>query len=194
MATTTIPQYARTTDPTVIETLQRNDAGYREFSQKAAAFATEHGDGRYLASSFGGSHFVVGIGAEDKPTTGRWKKGPRGKGWAPFERSELAKQMEAIRFVEEPVPGLPSLVYGPFTSRGQQAGAGARFVHEGVAYFGVGFVPDADQDEEVVGTADWQEIRTSEFYAAFEAVKDARAAAAKASAATDDDAEADRAA
>ncbi|WP_251153744.1 hypothetical protein [Cellulosimicrobium sp. Marseille-Q4280] len=184
---TTVPQYASSTDPEVIATIERNRAGVADFNRRAIEFAARHGspNGGFYPSTFAGAHDVMAIGGDAKPTTGRWKKGYRGAGWVPFKNTELDAEMEAIRFVEEPLPGIPDLVYGPHTSRGQVVSAGARFVHDGVAYIGFGHTPLADQPERASATGDghWEEIKASQFHAALEAYNEAAKADADADAA-----------
>lgn len=181
---TTIPQYARSTDPEVIATIERNRAGEVDFNRRASEFAATHGspNGAFYPSRFAGSHSISAIGGEEKPTTGRWKKGYHGHGWVPFKNTELEAEMDAIRFTEESLPGLPDLVYGPYTSRGQVVSRGTRFVHDGVAYLGFSAAPLADQPERATVTGDghWEEIKASEFHAALEAYNEAAKAAADA--------------
>lgn len=178
----TIPQYAQSTDPEVIATVERNRAGEIDFNRRASEFAAANGspNGAFYPSRFAGSHAISAIGGEEKPTTGRWKKGYHGTGWVPFKNTELEAEMDAIRFTEESLPGLPDLVYGPYTSRGQVVSRGVRFVHDGVAYLGFNAQPLADQPERATVTGDghWEEIKASTFHAALEAYNEALKVAA----------------
>jgi hypothetical protein len=168
---TTVAQYARSTDPEVIATIERNRAGVVDFNARAIAFAASHGspNGGFYPSAFAGSHSISAIDGDTKPSTGRWKKGYRDIGWVPFKGSELEGEMEAIRFDEESLPGVPDMVYGAYTARGQVVSAGTRFVHDGVAYLGFSSTPLAVQPETVKGDGHWEEIKASQFHAALEA-------------------------
>lgn len=177
--TSTIPQYARTTDPTVIAAIEANRTGRRTFHDRATAFAAKHGSpkGAYLPSSFAGMHNVRAIGGTDKPTTGRWKRGWDDRGWRPFKNTDLERELDAIQFVEKPVPGLPDIAHGDYTPSGaQHISPGTVFVHEGVAYVGYPFAP-TDDTERAATPADWEEIKASQFHAAMEAFNEAVRAA-----------------
>ncbi len=167
---TAFPQYASTTHPEVLAAIQRNKDGFQAFRERAFEFASAQGapDGAYYGSSFAGAHAISAIGGDTKPTTGQWKEGHR-RGWLPFKNNPLAKDLEAIRFDEEPVLGLPQLLESPSRDGSRRVGSALLFILDGVAFAGVSFVPEDPgphgTDPSVGG---WAEIKASEFLKALE--------------------------
>ncbi|KQQ65046.1 hypothetical protein [Microbacterium sp. Leaf320] len=166
---TAFPQYASTTDPRVLAVIQRNKEGFQAFRERAFAFATAHGapDGAYFGSSFAGGHAISAIGGDEKPTTGQWKEGYR-RGWLPFKNNPLAKQLEAIRFDEEPVPGLPQLLESATRDGSRRVASPLVFVLDEVAYSGVSFLPEDDGGKVKPEDGGWEEIKASEFHKGLE--------------------------
>lgn len=165
------PQYASTTDPNVLDAIRVNEELRRSFHQRAVAFSQEQGveDGAYYSSGFGGTHTVTALGGKTKPTTGRWTQHPRG-GWRPFKNNPVFKDMERIKFQENAVPGLPSLVESAPNSQGQHYLATPHpFIVDGVAYVGFNFTP-ADNMGSRAQPEDggWEEIKASELHRAME--------------------------
>lgn len=168
---TAFPQYASTTDPEVLAAVQRNKEGFQAFRERAFAFASAQGapDGAYYGSSFAGGHSIYAIGGSEKPTTGRWKEGYR-RGWLPFTNNPLAKELEAIRFDEEKLPGLPRLLKSASRDGSRRVGSPLVFILEGVAYSGTSFIPeDGGPHSSDPADGGWEEIKASEFHAALEA-------------------------
>jgi hypothetical protein len=180
----TFPQYAKTNMTDVIEAIERNKQGRRDFHDRAVAFSMAQGaqDGAFYPSSFAGGHAISAIGGDTKPTTGRWKEGYRG-GWLPFKNNPLMAELESIKFSEEPVPGLPTLAYGPYTERGSQhVSTPQPFIHEGAVYVGFNWQPvEVERRRSGANPEDggWEEIKASEYHAAREAYNAALEAAAR---------------
>lgn len=178
---TAFPQYAKSTDAAVIETIERNVQGLSDFHDKACAFAEAHGAplGGYYRSSFAGGHRIQAISGE-KPTTGRWKRGSAGRGWVPFKNDPLYAQFEAISFDEERIAGLPMLVNGPYLPNGSHLVATPRpFLHDGAAFVGFNFTPVEGGLSTAAEPADggWEEILASEYHLAVEAAQAAATSA-----------------
>lgn len=166
---TAFPQYASTTDPEVLAVIRRNQKGFQEFRERAFAFATAQGapDGAYYGSSFGGSHTISAIGGKEKPTTGQWKNGYRA-GWLPFKNNPLAQELEAIRFDEEKVPGLPQLLESATRDGARRVASPLVFVLDDIAFSGASFLPEDSGDRNNPNDGGWVEIKASEFHAALE--------------------------
>jgi hypothetical protein len=178
----TFPQYARTTDHEVIAAVQVNQDGWRDFHQRACAFSLAQGveKGAYIPSSFAGGHRVRALGGDVRPETGRWKQGYGGYGWLPFKNNQLHDELEAIKFDEADVPGLPAVIDGPYLPNGSHTIATPRpFIHDGAVYVGFNFRPvDMQYQNRQPQPEDggWEEIKASEYHKAVEAYKEALAA------------------
>ena len=173
-ATTTIFQYAKSTNPDVLALVERNTEGWRAFKDAACAFASRHGaeKGTFVPSNAFGSWRIAAIGnaATPKPTEGRWKRGPGGRGWVPFKNSPLAGEMEAIAFWSETAPGYPEIVESAYDADfSHRIGAAIPFAVDGVAYVGFGFIPADDRKKGDPAAGGWVEITGSEFQAAVDA-------------------------
>ena len=110
-----VAPYLRSDDPAVIATIERNESTTQEFGRECIAFAQKYGvkpqqewrsEPHPLVGGWGGLA-LVGI-TGDKPIAGQWRSIKRG--WAPFVKNPVHKEMSAIRRTLEPVPGLPSMV------------------------------------------------------------------------------------
>lgn len=171
-----IPQYARTTDPRVLEAVRRNRVGAADFHNRACEFAVANGveKGSYYPGGFGGGRSIRALGGNEKPRTGRWTTGYGGYGWRPFKNNPLHDEMDAIRFEAEPVPGLPSLVNGPYLPNGSHTIATPQpFELDGAVYVGFSFQPvDSGRRMPDPGEGGWEEIKASEYHAAVETYND----------------------
>lgn len=168
-------QYAKSVDPQTLAVIDRNQTGTQRFLEEGHAFASEHGneDGNLYSSSFAGRHRIMSIASASKPTSGQWKKGPRGYGWVPYKNNPLHQVLDSITFDAESVPGLPGLVCGPSSPNGGRiVGTPRPFIVDGVAYYGFTFTPtEQDTFESIPEGGGWEEIKASEFHAAAEAHK-----------------------
>lgn len=170
---TAFPQYAKTTDPAVIAIVEANKAGWREHHEKACAFAIANGvpDGAYYPSNFAGTNRVHAIGGDKRPTTGQWKRGGRGYGWAPYKNSPLHAELEAIRFDAASLPGLPDMVDGPYLPNGSHVWYTPQpFIWAGAVWVGFSGQPRDTERASDPDPADggWTEILASEYHAAKE--------------------------
>ena len=170
-----IPQYAKSTNPDVVAVIERNTAGRLAMVEKARAWVREHAPesgGDCWFNGWAGDRRLVAV-AGPKPTDGQWKK--HGNGWAPYKTNPLHKEMLAIAFKPEPVPGVGESYAGEYNRDGSQTiYSPSFFVHEGAAYFRLPGAPVADQEHSPFGSPVfdrdlWTEILTSEWYAAHEA-------------------------
>lgn len=181
---TAFPQYAKTTNPDVLATVARNQEGLAVFRAAACAFAEAHGaeKGAYYPSSFAGGHRVRAIAGDEKPKTGRWKRGYGGYGWLPFKNDPLHDKLMAIRFEEESLPGLPDMLRGPYLPDGRHMLYSPQpFLWGGAIYVGFSGAPvDDDTRQPDITDGGWVEILASEYHAAREAFNDSLKAEAAA--------------
>lgn len=171
-----IPQYARSCDPNVVAAIDANRQGEADYLRRAQAFAREHGspDGWIADDRHAGQYRLIAIGPH-RPTAGQWRKERRTGGWRPAKSNPLRADLDAIRFREAPVPGLPE------TARSADGGTspearqrGLRFTHEGVAY--VGYASEPARGREVRADARagaWEPISAEQFRAALRACTEA---------------------
>lgn len=164
---TTLPQYARSTDPDVIAAVERNRQHELEFHRKIQALSekwTGEPDNAWYNRGGGGS-VLIGLRMtreQIEDAQGQWKKPDRNGAVRPYKSNSLSEEF-SIAAKHEDVPGRPSLLWGQ-----NWMGGGSLFVLDGAAWSGVGFVPSAPSDER------WTEVLASEFHAAVEAVNAAR--------------------
>lgn len=177
MSTTTrtlvVPQYATSTDPTVIRTIRGNQLARDEWHKAAFEFA----------ESLGGYAFVGGSNAWDpdlvlravafekgtEPTRGRWKK-EVGQGIRfPFKNDPIREEMAEMTVSLAPIPGMVMRAEAP----NEGGGWGSKwimspnvFVHGGAAWAGFGHLP-TDSRGETHGPQ-WTECRPSEYMRAVE--------------------------
>jgi hypothetical protein len=135
----------------------------------ACAFAARHGaeDGsHFVAPSLEhGSYRISAVDTPERPTDGKWKRGPGECGWAPYKNNPLSAEMAAIRFDPDPIPGLPTL-----TKSDNRLAATVWFLHEDTAWANL-IIPDG---RIVSGTLDletygWTEVLGTEYRQAADA-------------------------
>lgn len=164
-----IPKYLRSTHPDVIDTIEANVEGRAQAHRKACEFAARFGaeNGSHYGGhdSFTGGYRLSAIDTKERPTQGRWKKGPHGLGFAPYANNPLRAEMEAIAYSPTHVPGVPHIVLGD-----GRIGGTAFFVQDGAAWARISFTDvtissAADFDLESYG---WEEVLGSSWHAAAE--------------------------
>lgn len=172
-----IPQYARTDRADVIEVIERNINGVREFGARAQAFADKYSDlaePRFWRSAFAGDYRLVAIDSRNAPTVGQWTRGHRG-GWRPYKSNPAYAEMTAIRFRAERIPGTPTAIEGQWRPDGSRVlMSPSLFVHDGLAWFHLSSEADPDQrgtfnDGDPFDPGIWTEVLGSEWHAANEA-------------------------
>ncbi len=173
----TLLQYAKSTDREVVETVQRNTDNRQAAIKRCAEWAEAHGSNNgafYPATGFGGQMgihglpFLMGVDGEGMPPAS-WVRGklpPDGR--RPRRGTAEAKEMEALRWVPEMVPGAPDYC----ESKGDVNGSfywmtPAPFVHDDAAWVLLGHQPTRGDFGE-----QWVEVKASEAYAAKEAYAD----------------------
>lgn len=166
--TSSLPQYARSTDPDVIASVERNRQHEAEFREKVAALSerwTGSPDNAWINRSGTGSSFLgLRMTREQVDAApGQWKKPGRNGEYRPYKSNPIAPEF-SIRAEHEEVPGRPDLLWSIRMDGNGRMGPGVVFVHDGAAWSGCGFVPDAPADDR------WTEVLASEFHAALEAV------------------------
>lgn len=171
---TAFPQYARTTDPAVLDVLAQNRELDKEFLARGMAFAEAHGGTGFYSSRWGGTTSIVAIAADKKPTSGQWKKHPRG-GWAPYKNNPLHAEFSRIECLQKSVPGLPEYVESAYNDQMQHYMANPRpFVLDDAVYVGFSFVPQDRNSKHDPKPEDggWEEIRASKYVLAMETFND----------------------
>lgn len=164
------PQYAKTTDPKVLEAMAEAEASHSVFMEyvRHESYRLTGAIGNiYHAGSAWTGRGIVGVRtsaarAEDLP--GQWKR-PNGGVREPFKNNPIRQVWKENAHPYMPIPGRRQVEWGE-----HYMGPGTLFVQGGVAYSGYGFIP---RDPAVKGSGVWEEIRASEFMAAAEAYNDA---------------------
>lgn len=172
--THTFPQFAKTTDPKVLDGIRRNLDQAKDFHRRACEFSEAQGvdKGTYYPNEFAGNHRVGALGGRTKPETGRWTAHPRG-GWRPFKNNPLYAEMEAIQYNDEALPGLPETVHGDAGDGRSYIATPHPFIVDDAAYVGFSFPPDAGWNQMPdPALGGWEEIRASEFHKARETYND----------------------
>lgn len=108
-----ISQAASSTDPAVIQALADQYLLERYFFHLRVEFVERvTGDSKFYAhkSAFNSTTVphLLSLEAEDKPKGefGRWKQGPRGRGWVPAKNSAMEEEFDALNKVPSvPIPG-----------------------------------------------------------------------------------------
>lgn len=109
-----LSQAASTTDPEVIRALEDIDLLKRHFRELRIEFVDRvTGGGEfYSRRGFSSSSISVNrlsaVGGDEKPSGefGRWKQGPRGRGWVPAKNSKMEEEFDALNDVPHvPIPG-----------------------------------------------------------------------------------------
>lgn len=171
---TAFPQYAKTSDPNVLDAIRTNQELLKTFHERAVEFSQAQGieDGAYYSSGFGGVHTINALGGTEKPTSGRWTEHPRG-GWRPYKNNPIYKDMEHIQAKENAIPGLPTFLESAQDRDWRRHIASPRaFIVDGVAFVGVSFIPEDGGDKVKPEDGGWEEIRASEFMLAMETYND----------------------
>lgn len=158
-----LPQFALSTDPEIVATIAHNDAERMRFH----AFAKElsqHYLGRNDAAvghSGPGKPYVTGlrVSAEEfERLPGKWTKRDKGV-TRPYVSNDESARFSFDSDIRE-VPGRPELLWGQ-----GYLGHGDMFVHDGIAYSGVSFVPHY----KTPGARRWRETTSSRVHEAIEA-------------------------
>jgi hypothetical protein len=169
-------QYAASSDPEVVAAAQRNQDGRRAALLRCSEWAQAHGSndagsstGFYPRAEFGGAGVYSIPITEGEPPKG-WVRA--GKGWRPRKGSPAYREMEALRWTPEPVPGLPDWFTAPRGAPGETWMLWAvPVVWDGQAWVLLGHMPTEGEFG-----PQWREVRASEAHAAREAYLDARKA------------------
>jgi hypothetical protein len=169
-------QYVKSTDPEVVRIITENTEKRLAAHQAALEWAARHGGtGYYGGRNFGGAFGVWAIETDQKPTTGQWKRGYRGRGWAPFKSNPIHTEMAALTVGFDSVPGADGCFSAP---RGSGDGSetwmmwAAPFVVDGVAFAMLSNYPTEGEFGD-----QWAEIKASEAYAAKESYESKAVAA-----------------
>lgn len=167
------PQFAQTSDPRVLATIQRNIDGFHEFNLKGSAVAKKY-TGSPIAGRFNGSLLrgavFTGLSTEHVPDTtglpGQWKK-PENGAIMPYKSNPVIEEFN-IEFKAEHTPGRGNILWGD-----GHVGTGQLFVHDGVAYSYFTFKTEPLDKQEAAEMVEhgWTEILPSAYHLAYEAVQ-----------------------
>lgn len=165
----TAPQYARSSDPKVIEAVEEVLKARLEFLENAQAFANEFSTSEKPRFLMGGGYgrsgfYVTGIVSDASPAEGRWKLLYPGA-YAPYASSPLNKRLRALSVKLPEIPGVPQTHWVASNSQGMYWLYPDCFAHDGTAYFSLSMLPDSGPD---LGP-EWEEILPSVWHAASEA-------------------------
>ena len=156
-------QYAKSTDPEVIATIEASQECYPEFVRRAAEWAESLGltvDHVRFFRLIGGGYAVAKL-TQNPEGFGRWTKGGR-----PFVSNKAERErMHAVTVRTKPVPGLPSDVMGE-GREGTHLLTPNTFISQGAAWAMFSMTPDRGQDF----GPQWSECKGSEAMAAREAL------------------------
>lgn len=165
-------QYVRTNAPQVLEALHQRISLGRYVAQERVALAREcNGQEGFFVSSRGEVPDMTALAGE-KPSTGRWKKAARGKGWAPAEGNPVKGQWDSLARIPEPsVPGMPQdFLLGPYIWNVRP------FLHDGYAWVGLHDDPSKYASGPVHSSEafapPWEIVRGSDYLRAVEDYND----------------------
>lgn len=170
-----IPQYAKSSDASVIAAVERNRDAVQAWRERAGAWAKEHtGDANFYYSGWGRTLHVTGVMSRAEPGPGRWRRAPRNDGWIPFKKNPLYREFARLIVEREPIPGLAESYAGlPDADFRTMVYFPSVFIESGVAYMSLGGIPASDNGKEPFGSDEfdadlWMEILPSEWHAAHE--------------------------
>lgn len=168
-----IAQYVKSTDSCVLAAVATNSEARRAFHERACGFAMLYGSTRGAYASRGDRiDAIVTDDGQPPKGAGRWKEVRLrdGHGWTPWRNNPVAADMNSISVETVSVPGVPEIVWGPYTPTGSQHVAWPKpFALDDVAYCGVGFVPLIEGDRTEPWGSQWTEITGGEYHAAIDA-------------------------
>ena len=160
--------YLTSTDPDVIAAVERNTAGRRDLHARGHAWGKERGSDIIMMSGFGAGLWVSGLPKQPEGF-GQWTK-PKSGTSKPFATNkDEINALKALAFQNEPVPGLPELLYSASDFDGRRyVMYPTPFVAQGAAWVAYSYRPADDSDAEKIGDQ-WTECLASQYYAAEEA-------------------------
>lgn len=158
-----LPQFALSTDPEIVEAIAHNDAERVRFHAFARELSQHYlgRDDAAVGIAGPGRPFLTGlqVSAEEfERLPGKWVKVNKGITRPYFSNDESARF--SFRSDIRDVPGRRAILCGE-----GYLGSGDMFVHDGIAYSGVAFVPST----EVPGARRWRETTSSRIHEALEA-------------------------
>lgn len=146
-----ISQAASSTDPAVLQAIEDLHLLERHFFDLRAEFAERvTGDVKFYASRSPWGFSLVprlrSLEADEKPKGefGRWKQGPRGRGWMPAANSKMEKEFEALN--EVPRVSIPGADAVQGLMLGQYIITPRIFVLDGKAWLRFGSDPEGHRD------------------------------------------------
>lgn len=170
-------QYAKSTDPEVIATIEEN-----ERSRRAWIDATKEWFGKTVLTSIPGADLFIfptrtsmgllGIVTSDEKKPAGWKFCWRSHSrFEPRKDNPLRAEWDARQWQAALIPGLPVFLMSSVSGNFQSWVMYPRpFISNGAAWLDLGHMPDPDSPN---FGPQWTEVRASQVMAAKEALKDA---------------------
>lgn len=170
--------YLTTTDPEVLATIERNEAGFTEFRRRAHEWGAARGSDTVMMNGWGRRRYVTGLPQRpDQTKFGRWTKSDRGSSHPFKDNAEEHKVLAALRYDADPIPGLPETAHSvsdPATGQSWVMWP-VPFIYDGAAWVEYAHRPEPSDLAKIDMTI-WSECLGSAWHAA----KEGRAEALKA--------------
>lgn len=177
-ATKVLPQYVSTSDPEAVAAVKKMLSDVEAARERAFSFAEKYSDiedrdtiSVVMSSDYVHGFRVAGIKSKLSPQAGRWKRHHRmSDHWLPYANNPIHAEMEALNVTFDEFPGFKRNFY--WSADGRYVVFPKFIVHNETAYamFAAPCLGDPLGDQ-------WEEILTSQWFAAVEAVDAQRAAA-----------------
>lgn len=165
-------QYAKSTDPEVLATMERNEKEHRKAGLRIKAWLARFGATAFYAhQGWPSGPPELGVRAlvlDEKPVGhGQWAMGPGGNSFRPAKRNPLYAEMQALSWVGEIIPGLEAEFKATDTENPWRTWhLDARpFSALGAAWVMLSKLPDSGEFG-----PQWTEVKASEAYAAKESL------------------------
>ena len=171
-------QYATSTDPEVIATIEENERSRREWIDDTKAWF-----GKTILTNIPGAKLFLfstrtairlsGIVTSDEKKPAGWKFGYRSRSrFEPRKDNPLRSEWDARRWQAASIPGLPAFLTSsaPGEPWSWWRMYPRPFISSGAAWLDLGHMPDHDSPH---FGPQWTEVRASQAMAAWEALKDA---------------------
>jgi len=166
-------QYVASADYEVVAAAQRNQDGRLACLARCSEWAAAHGandagrSGPFYPNSFMGHLGIHSLPfTEGEPPKG-WVRA--GRGWRPRKNSATYREMYALGWSPEPVPGIPDVLEAPRGPGQTWMMWATPIVWEGQAWVLLSHMPSEGEFG-----PQWREVRASEAHAARESYVDAR--------------------
>lgn len=171
--------YLRSTDPKVVETVERLWREYDALRDRIFAWAAERGFESYFPTGFAGVEGVAGLAGKPEGF-GQWTK-PDSRGCSkPFKSNKAERHTMGQLKMKWEVPGLPAYMESETMPDGRRYLMYPKpFAWNNSAFVEYSHTPEQGNENrglDRINTDLWFEIKASEYHLGYEAWKDMRAA------------------